>query len=154
MKTAHTRFYFLLSVVLFFAYVIDRVSKYAALHSFEETRVLISDVLEIAFVQNPDYFFYFSLPRLLMVTMIIALMVVLLWIVVQEYVQGHRWHVAALSFMLIGAFSNLWDRLQHGFVIDFIRVPFWSVFNFADMYIVGGAVVLMWKLMKKKETQV
>lgn len=154
MKTARTRFYFSLSVVLFFAYAIDRASKYLALHHLVEPRVFIANALEIAFVQNPDYFFYFSLPRVLMVTIILALMIVVVWFAMQEYETNHDWHVAALLLILIGAFSNVFDRIQFGFVIDFIRVPFWSVFNFADMYIVGGAVVLMWKLMKKKERSV
>jgi len=49
---------------------------------------------------------------------------------------------AALSFILAGALGNLIDRVRVGYVIDFIDVRFWPVFNIADSAITVGAVVL------------
>ncbi len=43
-----------------------------------------------------------------------------------------------LSFIIAGAVGNLTDRILKGYVIDFIDLPFWPVFNFSDMFIVIG----------------
>lgn len=42
-----------------------------------------------------------------------------------------------------GAISNIIDRLYFGCVIDFIDLKFWPVFNFADIYITIGVVILL-----------
>jgi signal peptidase II len=41
-----------------------------------------------------------------------------------------------------GAVSNLVDRIANGSVIDFIKLPHWPAFNFADMSITFGVVLL------------
>jgi signal peptidase II len=46
--------------------------------------------------------------------------------------------------MLIGgAVGNLIDRVVLGSVIDFIQLPHWPAFNFADMSITFGVVILI-----------
>ena len=53
----------------------------------------------------------------------------------------------ALALIIGGAVGNLWDRLQHGYVIDFIEVYYdkwsWPVFNIADSAITVGALLLI-----------
>jgi signal peptidase II len=53
----------------------------------------------------------------------------------------------ALSLILGGAAGNLWDRLLHGRVVDFllfyIKQYQWPVFNLADSSIVVGALLLV-----------
>jgi signal peptidase II len=53
----------------------------------------------------------------------------------------------ALSLILGGAAGNLWDRLLHGRVVDFllfyVKQYQWPVFNLADSSIVLGAVLLV-----------
>ena len=50
-----------------------------------------------------------------------------------------------LILILSGAISNLIDRLYFGCVIDFIDLKFWPVFNFADVYITIGVIMLIYK---------
>lgn len=58
-----------------------------------------------------------------------------------------RWLPCALGFILGGALGNLWDRLAHGYVIDFIQVYYqqwyWPAFNIADSAITVGAIMLI-----------
>lgn len=49
----------------------------------------------------------------------------------------------AMGFQLGGAIGNLVDRLQHGYVIDFISVGSFPVFNIADASITLGVVILL-----------
>ena len=46
------------------------------------------------------------------------------------------------ALLLGGALGNFLDRLRLGFVVDFIDVGFWPVFNVADSAIVVGALSL------------
>ena len=53
----------------------------------------------------------------------------------------------ALALLIGGAFGNLYDRLVHGFVIDFLDVFYgayhWPAFNIADSAICAGAALLL-----------
>jgi len=49
---------------------------------------------------------------------------------------------AALGLQLGGALGNMVDRLRLGYVVDFIDVKFWPIFNIADSAIVIGVVLL------------
>jgi signal peptidase II len=51
----------------------------------------------------------------------------------------------ALALMLAGAAGNLLDRIFRGYVIDFIHVRWWPVFNVADICITAGVLLLLWK---------
>ena len=45
-----------------------------------------------------------------------------------------------------GALGNLYDRLAYSFVVDFLHVHYWPVFNVADSCITVGACLLAWGL--------
>lgn len=63
---------------------------------------------------------------------------------------------AALSLVLGGAVGNLWDRVVHGWVTDFLLVYYkrweWPAFNVADSAICVGAVLLIAELVFHRET--
>lgn len=48
----------------------------------------------------------------------------------------------ALGLILGGAIGNLIDRVRLGYVVDFIDLGWWPVFNLADSAIVIGVVLL------------
>ena len=45
--------------------------------------------------------------------------------------------------VLAGALGNLADRLARGYVVDFIHVHRWPVWNVADAWVVMGVGALM-----------
>jgi signal peptidase II len=47
-----------------------------------------------------------------------------------------------LALVVAGAIGNTLDRVRRGYVIDFIHVHHWPVFNVADVLVVVGAVLL------------
>lgn len=57
----------------------------------------------------------------------------------------------SLIFILSGALSNLIDRLRFGYVIDYIDLKFWPVFNIADSAITTGIILLMLIMLINKE---
>ena len=51
-----------------------------------------------------------------------------------------------IYMQLGGAIGNLVDRVRLGYVVDFIDVGLWPVFNIADSAIVIGLVGLVWSM--------
>jgi signal peptidase II len=50
---------------------------------------------------------------------------------------------AALVLVAGGAAGNLIDRVARGYVVDFVHVEHWPVFNLADVWLVVGAALLV-----------
>lgn len=69
--------------------------------------------------------------------------------------EGHHLQACALALILGGALGNLWDRLDYGYVIDFIDFHIegwhWPAFNVADTAITVGAILLLFQLLFEKE---
>lgn len=48
----------------------------------------------------------------------------------------------ALSVVMAGALGNMVDRFRLGYVVDFLELPHWPVFNVADMLLCCGVAGL------------
>lgn len=64
--------------------------------------------------------------------------------------------VLAVSFFLAGGVGNLIDRvINKGLVVDFINIGIGSlrtgIFNLADVAIMGGYLLLFWRMLPKRE---
>ena len=53
------------------------------------------------------------------------------------------------ALVMAGALGNLYDRLRFGFVIDFLDLRVWPVFNVADISICVGVGLLLLGLVRK-----
>ena len=72
-------------------------------------------------------------------------LVLIVWI--WRECKRNGWLALALSLVLGGAIGNLLDRVNHGYVVDFILLHYsgWTfpAFNIADMAITIGAIMLI-----------
>ena len=70
---------------------------------------------------------------------------IMVWL--SRLTADEKYLALSLSLILGGAIGNVWDRVQFGYVIDFIDVYYdkwhWPVFNIADSAITLGAVILI-----------
>ncbi|SMN13130.1 Lipoprotein signal peptidase [Bathymodiolus heckerae thiotrophic gill symbiont] len=64
----------------------------------------------------------------------------------------YKFKLISLTLILSGAVGNMIDRIVNGFVIDFIELHYqtfyWPIFNFADIFISLGVLLLIivdWK---------
>ena len=55
---------------------------------------------------------------------------------------------AAYVMMMAGAVGNVTDRVARGYVVDFIHLHNWPVFNVADVLLVAGSLLMMFSLPK------
>jgi signal peptidase II len=56
------------------------------------------------------------------------------------------WLWLPTGLLVGGALGNLIDRLVHGYVTDFIKLPGWPAFNLSDMAITIGVLTLLYVL--------
>ena len=60
----------------------------------------------------------------------------------------------ALGCIVGGAVGNMIDRFLYGYVIDYVSIGWWPVFNLADVAIVcGGAWLFLLILLSKEEKE-
>lgn len=121
----------------------------ATLRLYEDISVL--PFLDITLVHNTGAAFSFlsgasGWQRWFFVALALAVSAaILVWL--GRIGRGQRWVPAGLALILGGALGNVWDRLVHGYVIDFIDVYYrswhWPAFNVADSAITVGAVILV-----------
>ncbi|MCW1929717.1 MAG: signal peptidase II [Candidatus Kerfeldbacteria bacterium] len=110
---------------------------------------LIPDFFHIAYSLNTNAAFSIALPSALYVGLfVIALCVIAgLWIV-QGGVSTPILRIAGM-LLFIGALSNMYDRIVYGGVIDMLAVPRLGACNLADMYIVAGAALWGFFLLRR-----
>ncbi len=82
---------------------------------------------------------------------VIGLSLLVIWMcfyLVKKHKFKHEFFVVC---MLAGTIGNLIDRIVFGYVIDFINVGFWPVFNLADVYLSLAILYLFLTYLKKDE---
>jgi len=64
----------------------------------------------------------------------------------------------SLLIIISGAISNIIDRIFNGYVIDFIYFHykdfFWPAFNFADIYITIGIIMIIINILRKTNNSI
>lgn len=82
---------------------------------------------------------------LLVVTSIVGVVALLIYLFNPGF--AHPVVRIGLALMLGGAVGNLIDRVAHGQVVDFLKVPHWPAFNIADSAITIGVLCLLWAVL-------
>ena len=114
-------------LLIFFLILLDQISKF---YFFRKN----------SFVSNTGTFF--GLLKNMNFVFIILSIVVIVFVIYYYKEDKLR---SGFDFVLAGAFGNLIDRLFRGFVVDFIDLKFWPVFNLADVFITLGVILLIYK---------
>ncbi len=81
---------------------------------------------------------------------ILALLITLALIRFYPHLAQDSWLRWALALQLGGALGNLTDRIWRGYVTDFIAVDDFPVFNFADVAITLGILLLLWSAWQRE----
>lgn len=127
---------------------LDRVTKnfFLSFLSLHESLPVIRNVLHMTLVHNTGI--AFGLFKDQGVVFIIVPIIALILLVYNVYYykrfedQISEMYIIGFSLILGGAIGNLIDRVVYGYVIDFIDLQIWPVFNLADSAITVGAVII------------
>lgn len=90
-------------------------------------------------------------------TIIAAVVSVVLAVWITRLPAAKRWESIALALVLSGAIGNLIDRVQLGYVVDFISLHYqqyyWPAFNIADSAICAGVAMLIFDMFKSGDDE-
>ena len=137
-----------LSVVLIL--LIDQVSKVVISSKLSpgESIPIIKDILHITFVKNTGAAFgLFKDSTFFFIVVSVIAVVIIGSIFLKAVRNGIFYDNFLFNFGLIlimsGALGNLIDRARLRYVVDFIDLRIWPVFNFADTSITIGTALLV-----------
>jgi signal peptidase II len=130
----------LLSTFLVESLLVERVSLIGSFMGFELTR-------------NAGIAFGIDLPQWLLFILIPIALVLIARLAGQS--RHHKISSVAFGLILGGALGNIVDRLDDGFVTDFVQIGWWPTFNIADSCItVGVCMLLLYELWKSPKSHI
>ncbi len=158
--------YILLFCLLLF--IVDRLIKYFAFYLPDEGIFYFS---QVGFKLHLNQGLAFSLPLgqflIIIISSLITITLISFWLkfyksrtFLQDAEQNSVYSgkvrdkvknfilINPLTLIIIGALSNLLDRIKFGAVIDLIDIWLWPAFNLSDCYIIIGVIWLIWLIHK------
>ncbi len=133
-------------LIIFFSlglFIVESLIKYIFILKKipEQGFSFFSGILQISLFRNTNIAFSLPLPQVVTIILVIIILILLCIVWWKSLLKKNSWQLLATSLIILGALSNLIDRLVFGYVIDYINVFFWPVFNLADSMIVIGVII-------------
>ena len=129
---------------------LDQFSKALVISNLKtgESIPLIKNILHVTFVKNTGAAFgLFKNGTIVFILISLAAVIFISTLIVKSIKKGNFFSRplfnTGLIFIVSGAIGNLADRLRLGYVIDFIDVRIWPVFNIADTFITIGTLLII-----------
>ena len=125
--------------------IADQLTKSFVMHTFlpNESRVAIPHVLWWTYVQNTHGAFgLFGDSAALLIGMALIVLGVF-WYAFRDAARHSPIVRVAFGAIVGGAIGNIVDRIHYHFVVDFIDLRWWPVFNIADSCVSLGVVALV-----------
>ncbi|MCB0877504.1 MAG: signal peptidase II [Thermoleophilia bacterium] len=132
-------------VVAVAAFAIDRVLKLVVQDQLDvgEYRQVLGDLLQLHHVQNPGIAFGWLSGAGGLVVVGSLVVGVLLFTFMLRVDPDDLLTVIGGALITGGALGNLVDRVQHSYVTDYLQLPNFPTFNFADACITVGVIMVL-----------
>jgi len=144
--------------------IIDQITKVIAVATLENRDNLIlvpalfgeriGPILQFSFIRNPGAAFGFGTNATLIFTILAFVISIIIWKTGKK-IENRVWAIC-FGALLGGAIGNLIDRIFRspgafrGAVVDFVQIPFWAIFNVADMAVsISATIIAIMTLMGK-----
>jgi len=131
----------LLAAVVFLV-AVDRLLK-AWVISLKPEINLMGDWFRLVLAKNQGIAFSLPLFGQWLNIIIILIIIALIYFFVLNIKKAAYFMSVLYLAIILGASSNLYDRLKYGHVIDYFSLKYYSVFNVADIMIIIGIIGLL-----------
>ena len=118
------------------------VTSYMSSHGNQPVSVFGGAVL-IDVVHNSGAAFGLFPNQTVLFVVIAVIIIAGLFVMYRRLSHGPIWLRIGLGLVLGGALGNLTDRIRLGYVVDFVDLRWWPVFNLADSCIVTGVALMI-----------
>lgn len=136
-----TALIFLPAVFLFY---IDRWLKHLSLKYFLDRDLsLVGDFFKFSFAENVGIAFSLPINQTFLIFLIGIILVGLIFYSRTLFLKKDFLNLSFVFLIIAGALSNLYDRIIFGFVIDYLDLSYFTVFNLADVMIFCGVMLLV-----------
>ena len=129
-------------MVAFFLIIIDQITKYFA-HIYKPSFDIIEDLFKLQYIENTGTIFGLLENSNYLFMMLATVLCIVIIIYIKKNVEKNSLKEKAFMLILAGGIGNLIDRIIRGFVVDFISLKWIGIFNFSDMYVVFGVIVII-----------
>lgn len=133
-----------LTILTFF--ILDRIAKKLFLKGI----LVYKKIGPFNFYLYKNYKMILGIPfaNIFLRIVICLIVVFLIYKLKKAYLQKEVVPLIALTLIIVGAISNILDQFVDGFVVDYINLGPWSIFNLADLMIWLGIAILIVKYFK------
>lgn len=138
MKKSHT----LVLLLSFSFFVFDYFFKWLAVQ-YLTTPISIAPGFSFTLAKNTGIAWSLPVPHEILIPLNIFLVVLILYYGFKYLDLRKNISKIALALIIGGALGNIADRIAQGYVIDYIKVGSWPIFNLADIFLSMGVFLLI-----------
>lgn len=131
--------FFIFTPLLIF---LDQLTKFFISQNPKTTEI-IENFFRITYSENSGIAFGIKIPFPLLIILNFVLLGLIFYIAKKELKIEKNITQISLILIIAGGIGNLIDRISKGFVVDFISIWRYPTFNFADIYISIGVLLLI-----------
>ena len=132
----------------FIALLIDQIVKYIVVASNCDITI-IPKYFNLIYVQNTGGVYGIFENNNIAFCIVSAIVLILLFMYSKNITKDNKLKRALWQLFLAGGVGNLIDRIFRGFVVDFVQMIGFGVFNLADAFIVISAAIIIFIELKE-----
>lgn len=140
-----TRNLLLINLGLFLLFITDRLIKWLALNLLADKSFSFLKIFRLELYLNKGISFSLPLYQPIIYLVNFIFILILFSFLIKAYQKRNIKAILGITLMISGAFSNLLDRFSFGAIVDFINLSFLPIFNLADLMILAGVFILVFK---------
>lgn len=127
------------------------VVEISGIYDLEKGVDFVKNLLSIRLEKNTGIAFGINMHPAAIIVLVILLILAGIYMANMYLDLGKGWARFLVALVLGGALGNLVGRIAHGYVVDFIVIWKWPVFNIADMFITIGifSIIIFYGRLKK-----
>ena len=130
------------------ALLIDQIVKYIVVASNCDITI-IPKYFNLIYVQNTGGVYGIFENNNIAFCIVSAIVLMILFMCSKNITKDNKLKKALWQFILAGGVGNLIDRIFRGFVVDFVQMIGFGVFNLADAFIVISATIIIFIELKE-----
>ena len=152
-KVKYKFFFHTFFITSFLTLFFDQITKYFIVKLLEKYNgnLDITPFFSLTFVKNQGIIFglFCNEKTRIFIIFFSFIAIFFIFLAILKLKKTEKYHQFSLGLIVGGTTGNLIDRIKFGYVIDFINLHFWPVFNFADAFISIGVVLFLIKYLKE-----
>jgi signal peptidase II len=134
-----------------FFVLLDQLSKWLVAEYLKGPFWILPN-LGLRYAENTGIAWGMAIPFPLLLILNFIMLGLCIYLGIQYLDLRHLSAQMAFGMIVAGAVGNICDRVLHGFVVDFISIWIWPIFNLADAFLCIGIFIILLFYGKIKKT--